>query len=232
MDIYDFQVTGLDGRSIDLSGFRGRTTLIVNVATKCGLTPQYEGLQTLCDRYGGRGFSIIGVPCNQFGEQEPGGADEIEACAASYAATFPLTEKLEVNGPRRHPLYEALTVKADSSGRAGDVEWNFEKFLISPGGEVVGRFRPVIDPVSDEILSTVESNLPSETGGLVWIPTPAAKVRSGDRVRLPSSVELTATRVEMPFLGLDDLVCLIEDTPARWLAHALGTDAEVQVLGS
>jgi glutathione peroxidase len=201
----------------------------VNVATKCGLTPQYEGLQGLYDRYGRRGFSVIGVPCNQFGEQEPGGADEIEACAVSYAVTFPLTQKLEVNGPRRHPLYGALTVNADSSGRAGDVEWNFEKFLVSPRGDVVGRFRPIVDPLADEILATIELHLPTGIEP-AWIATTAGDVRPGDRVRIPSSVELTATRVETPFLELHDLVCLIEDTPVRWLSYALRMDADVDVL--
>jgi glutathione peroxidase len=131
---YDHTLEALDGGTLDLSSFRGRPTLIVNVASKCGLTPQYEGLQSLYERYADRGLNIVGVPCNQFGEQEPGSPEEIATfCSANYGVTFPLTTKLDVNGPNRHPLYEELTATPDAEGKAGDVQWNFEKFL-SLGG--------------------------------------------------------------------------------------------------
>ena len=125
----------LDGASLAADELDGRAVLVVNVASRCGLTPQYTGLERLQGRYGERGFTVLGVPCNQFGEQEPGSAQEIQTfCSTSYGVSFPLTEKLEVNGPGRHPLYGALTATADAAGEAGDVQWNFEKFLVSPEG--------------------------------------------------------------------------------------------------
>jgi glutathione peroxidase len=161
MGIYDGEIDGIDGRRLDLSELRGRSTLVVNVASKCGLTPQYEALQRLQERFAGRGFTVLAVPCNQFGEQEPGSEEEIEDfCTSSYGVTFPITAKTDVNGRRRHPLYDRLTRHADARGRAGDVEWNFEKFLVSPEGEVVARYRPRIDPESDEIVSAIEATLP------------------------------------------------------------------------
>ena len=163
MGVYDLQLPALDGYPLDLAQFSGRATLVVNVASRCGLTPQYEGLQRLHERFEPRGFSVLGVPCNQFGEQEPGGPEEIAAfCTGTYAVSFPLTAKVDVNGPHRHPLYQALTPTPDADGRSGDVEWNFEKFLVSPEGRVVGRFRPVTEPESPEVLAAIEAALATE----------------------------------------------------------------------
>jgi glutathione peroxidase len=160
--VYDLQMQTLDGGVLDLSQFSGRAALVVNVASRCGLTPQYEALQRLHERFEPRGFSVIGVPCNQFGEQEPGSPQEIAAfCSGEYAVSFPLTAKLDVNGPNRHPLYQELTSTPDADGRSGDVQWNFEKFLVSPGGRVVGRFRPVTEPESPEVLTAIEAALPT-----------------------------------------------------------------------
>jgi glutathione peroxidase len=134
--------------------------LVVNVASKCGLTPQYEGLERLHERFVDQGFSVIGVPCNQFLEQEPGSAEEIQTfCSTTYGVTFPLMEKIEVNGPGRHPLYDELTAAPDADGESGDIQWNFEKFLIGSGGEVVARFRPTVEPEADEIISAIEAGL-------------------------------------------------------------------------
>lgn len=161
MSFYDVQIAGLDGKPLDLSGFAGREVLVVNVASKCGLTPQYSGLEELQKRYAGKGFSVLGVPCNQFGGQEPGSAEEIQTfCSTTYGVTFPMTEKVDVNGEGRHPLYDLLTSTSDGEGNAGDIQWNFEKFLISPTGEVVGRFRPLVEPASDDLVTAIEKNLP------------------------------------------------------------------------
>lgn len=161
MSIYDHPVRALDGSPADLRDHQGKALLIVNVASKCGLTPQYEGLERLQKTYGELGFSVLGFPCNQFLEQEPGSAEEIATfCSTTYGVTFPMFEKIEVNGEGRHPLYAQLTETVDSSGEAGDVKWNFEKFLISPSGEVVGRFRPQVEPESSEIVGAIEANLP------------------------------------------------------------------------
>jgi glutathione peroxidase len=158
--VYDLQVPALDGRVLDLATFSGRTVLVVNVASLCGLTPQYEALQRLHERFEPRGFSVLGVPCNQFGEQEPDGPEKIaEFCSETYAVTFPLTTKVDVNGPDRHPLYQALTSTPDAEGQSGDVQWNFEKFLVSREGRVVGRFRPMIEPESPEVLTAIEAAL-------------------------------------------------------------------------
>ena len=162
MGVYDLQVQTLDGGAFDLAQFSGRAALVVNVASRCGLTPQYEALQRIHERFEPRGFSVIGVPCNQFGEQEPGSPEEIAAfCSGEYAVTFPLTAKLDVNGPNRHPLYQELTSTPDADGRSGDVQWNFEKFLVSPRGRVVGRFRPATEPESPEVLIAIEAALPA-----------------------------------------------------------------------
>ncbi|HZU71825.1 MAG TPA: glutathione peroxidase [Acidimicrobiales bacterium] len=161
MSIYDTDIRSLDGGDLDLHQFKGRATLVVNVASKCGLTPQYEGLEKLHERYADRGFAVLGVPCNQFGAQEPGSPEEISTfCSTTYGVTFPMTEKVEVNGPDRHPLYQALTAHADAEGKAGDIAWNFEKFLVSPEGEVVARFRPLTTPEADELVAAIEAVLP------------------------------------------------------------------------
>jgi glutathione peroxidase len=162
MSIYDVNIAGLDGEPFDLHGIEGRAALIVNVASRCGLTPPYADLEVLQKQYEGRGFTVLGVPCNQFGQQEPGSPEEIATfCSMTYGVTFPMTEKVEVNGAGRHPLFEQLTAKPDAEGQAGDVQWNFEKFLISPEGEVVARFRPQVTPGSDEVVSAIESVLPA-----------------------------------------------------------------------
>jgi glutathione peroxidase len=152
----------LAGEPLDASELDGRAVLVVNVASRCGLTPQYTGLEHLQERYGERGLTVLGVPCNQFGEQEPGSAEEIETfCSTTYGVSFPMTEKLDVNGPGRHPLYSTLSETTDAAGEAGDVQWNFEKFLVSADGRPVARFRPTVEPESDELIAAIESELPS-----------------------------------------------------------------------
>ncbi|SFC58748.1 glutathione peroxidase [Streptomyces aidingensis] len=161
MSVYETEIGALLGGSAELGRYRDKALLIVNVASRCGLTPQYEGLERLHERYAGRGFSVLGVPCNQFMGQEPGAAEEIaQFCSATYGVTFPMTEKIEVNGDGRHPLYAALTGTADASGYSGDIRWNFEKFLVAPGGEVVARFSPQTGPEAPELLAAVEKALP------------------------------------------------------------------------
>ncbi|MDH6435130.1 glutathione peroxidase [Streptomyces sp. SAI-144] len=156
----DVEIGALTGGSADLGQYAGKTVLIVNVASKCGLTPQYNGLEKLQERYAERGFTVLGVPCNQFLGQEPGSAEEIaEFCSATYGVTFPLTEKVEVNGEGRHALYERLVGFADAEGHTGDIRWNFEKFLVGRDGSVVARFSPQTEPESDEIVTAVEGAL-------------------------------------------------------------------------
>lgn len=162
MTLHDIPVRALDGSAASLADHRDQAMLIVNVASKCGLTPQYEGLERLHERFGDRGFTVVGVPCNQFMGQEPGGADEIaQFCSVTYGVTFPMLEKAEVNGPERHPLYEQLVAHDDADGQAGDVQWNFEKFLVAPGGEVVARFRPRTEPEDLAVIAAIEHVLPS-----------------------------------------------------------------------
>jgi glutathione peroxidase len=161
MSLYDIPLHTLNGEPASLGDYGGQALLIVNVASKCGLTPQYTGLEHLQEEYAGRGFSVLGFPCNQFGAQEPGSPDEIATfCSTNYGVTFPLFEKIDVNGPRRHPLYEELTTTADVDGHSGDIRWNFEKFLVSPGGEVVARFAPTVTPEDPALVEAVEAALP------------------------------------------------------------------------
>ncbi|MEU3523763.1 glutathione peroxidase [Streptomyces sp. NPDC038707] len=156
----DVEIGALQGGSAELSRLAGKAVLVVNVASKCGLTPQYSALEELQKRYGARGFTVLGVPCNQFLGQEPGSAEEIaQFCSATYGVTFPLTEKVEVNGPGRHPLYERLVGFADAEGHSGDIRWNFEKFLIGRDGRVVARFSPQTVPDSAEVVAAIESQL-------------------------------------------------------------------------
>ncbi|WP_406345552.1 glutathione peroxidase [Streptomyces sp. NBC_00648] len=160
MSLYDIPLRTLSGEPTSLADYKGKAVLVVNVASQCGLTPQYAGLERLQAQYGERGFSVLGVPCNQFGGQEPGSAEEIGTfCSATYGVTFPLLEKTDVNGDGRHPLYERLTEVADTDGEAGDVQWNFEKFLISPAGEVVARIRPRTEPEAPEVVAAIEAQL-------------------------------------------------------------------------
>jgi glutathione peroxidase len=159
--VHDIPLSTLAGQPASLGDLSGRTLLVVNVASKCGLTPQYEGLERLHERYAGRGFSVVGFPCNQFGGQEPGTADEIsEFCSVNYGVSFPLFEKIEVNGAGRHPVYDELTAVPDAAGEAGDIQWNFEKFLVGPDGSVIGRFRPGTDPEDPALVAAIEENLP------------------------------------------------------------------------
>ncbi len=162
MTIYDIPVKTLAGEDSSLGslGLDGKTLLVVNVASKCGLTPQYTALERLQSEYAGRGFSVVGFPCNQFGGQEPGSAEEIaEFCSATYGVTFPMLEKIEVNGPGRHPIYVSLTETPDADGQAGDIQWNFEKFLVLPDGTVGARFRPRTTPDSPEVVAAIEDAL-------------------------------------------------------------------------
>ena len=161
MSIHDIPVTTIDGATSTLAEHKGKALLIVNVASQCGLTPQYAGLQGLHDQYGERGFEVLGFPCNQFGAQEPGTEGEIKTfCETNFGVNFPMYSKIDVNGDNRHPLYDALTETPDAEGKAGDVVWNFEKFLVSPEGEVVARFRPLVTPDDEQLTSAIEAQLP------------------------------------------------------------------------
>ena len=161
MAIYDTPMHSLQGEPLDLRRFEDKALLIVNVASRCGLTPQYSGLESLQEQYADRGFTVLGAPCNQFGGQEPGSAEEIEAfCSTTYGVSFPMTEKLEVNGSGRHRLYAALTEVADAEGNAGDIQWNFEKFLVAPGGQSIVRFRPTTEPSAPEVAAAIAAALP------------------------------------------------------------------------
>jgi glutathione peroxidase len=162
MSIYDHPVKSLGGDEADLHDHQDKVALVVNVASECGLTPQYEGLERLQERYEDQGFTVLGFPCNQFGEQEPGSSGEIATfCSTTYGVTFPMFEKVEVNGDHRDPLYAELTQVPDAEGSAGDIQWNFEKFLVAPGGDVVARFRPTTEPEAPEVTALIEANLPS-----------------------------------------------------------------------
>jgi glutathione peroxidase len=160
--IYDIPVKTLAGEDSSLGSLSGKTLLVVNVASRCGLTPQYTALEKLHEQFAPRGFAVVGFPCNQFGGQEPGTAEQIaEFCSASYGVTFPMFEKIDVNGPGRHPIYAELTATPDANGEAGDIQWNFEKFLVRPDGTVAARFRPRTTPDSGEVLIAIEENLPA-----------------------------------------------------------------------
>ncbi|MEU0628092.1 glutathione peroxidase [Streptomyces sp. NPDC005989] len=162
MTLHDIPLRTLTGEPTSLADYRGRAVLLVNVASKCGLTPQYEGLERLQSEYADRGFTVLGVPCNQFAGQEPGSPEEIQTfCSTTYGVSFPLLEKTEVNGEGRHPLYAELAQLADADGEAGDVQWNFEKFLISPAGVPVARLRPGTEPQAPELIAAIEAQLPA-----------------------------------------------------------------------
>jgi glutathione peroxidase len=161
MSLFDTPIARLDGAPGTLGDLGGRrATLLVNVASRCGLTPQYSGLELLHEKYADRGFGVVGVPCNQFGGQEPGSSEEIaEFCSATYGVTFPLTEKVDVNGPDRHEIYTALVDTPDASGRTGDIAWNFEKFLLAADGEVLARFDPRVEPEDPTLVASIEAQL-------------------------------------------------------------------------
>ena len=162
MTLFDIPVKTLSGEDSSLGALAGKTLLVVNVASKCGLTPQYAALEALHERLADRGFSVVGFPCNQFMGQEPGTAEEIEEfCSTTYGVTFPMYEKIEVNGEGRHPIYDELTSVPDADGAAGDVQWNFEKFLLGPDGTVLARFRPRTVPDDPEVLAAIEKHLPA-----------------------------------------------------------------------
>ena len=161
MSLAEIPLTTLDGNPTSLADYDGRALLVVNVASKCGLTPQYGALEQLARDYGDRGLTVIGVPCNQFMGQEPGTPEQIATfCSTTYGVTFPLLSKADVNGADRHPLYVELTKTADAAGEAGDVQWNFEKFLVASNGEVVNRFRPRTEPDAPEVIAAIEAVLP------------------------------------------------------------------------
>jgi glutathione peroxidase len=158
--IHDIAVRTIDGDETTLAEYKGRPMLVVNVASKCGFTPQYKELQDLHARFADRGLAVLGFPCNQFGGQEPGTEQEIkEFCSLNYDVGFPLFSKVDVNGDTRHELFDELTEGTDADGKAGDVMWNFEKFLVSPEGEVVGRFRTQVSPNSDDVVTAIEAQL-------------------------------------------------------------------------
>jgi len=158
--LYDFEQPTIDGAPCELSQYRGRVVLAVNVASRCGLTPQYAGLEELHEAYGERGLSVLGFPCNQFAGQEPGTEAEIkEFCSTKYDVKFPLFSKLEVNGPNRHPLYAWLTAEPTAPEGPGDVTWNFGKFLIGRDGRVLARFKPTTAPTDPKIVQALEAAL-------------------------------------------------------------------------
>ena len=160
MSISSISINTLSGESTSLGALGAKVLLVVNVASKCGLTPQYTGLEALHEKYADQGFSVVGVPCNQFMGQEPGSPDEIATfCSTTYGVTFPLLEKIEVNGENRHPIYQTLTAVADAEGVSGDIRWNFEKFLVSGTGEVLGRFGPTVAPDDATLVTAIESHL-------------------------------------------------------------------------
>ncbi len=160
--IFDVSLTGLDGKPTKIADHKGKALLIVNVASKCGLTPQYETLERLQRKYGKRGFTVLGFPCNQFGGQEPGSSEEIaEFCSSTYGVSFPMFEKIEVNGADRHPVYKALTELKDANGNAGDIKWNFEKFVIAADGKTAHRFRPKTVPDAPTVIAAIEAGLPA-----------------------------------------------------------------------
>ncbi|MFF2496073.1 glutathione peroxidase [Agromyces sp. NPDC058064] len=159
MELRDIPLTTIDGETVTLADYADEVVMVVNVASKCGLTPQYTKLEELQREYGDQGFTVLGFPCNQFAGQEPGGAADIkEFCSMTYGVSFPLMEKVKVNGRNRHPLYEVLTQVEDARGKAGRVKWNFEKFVIQPGGEV-SRFRPTTEPDDPEIIAAIERGI-------------------------------------------------------------------------
>ena len=160
MSVFSVKIKGLTAGDDALGSVANKVVLVVNVASKCGLTPQYTGLEALQKEFSGKGFSVLGVPCNQFGAQEPGSASEIATfCSANYGVSFPMTEKVDVNGPGRHPLYEMLTPVKDAEGHSGDIRWNFEKFLVGKNGEVIARFSPMISPDDETLRSAIRAAL-------------------------------------------------------------------------
>ena len=160
MSVFTTPISGLTGGDSVLAALVGKVVLVVNVASKCGLTPQYTQLEKIHEDLAAKGFSVVGVPCNQFGGQEPGSASDIATfCSTNYGVTFPMTEKVDVNGPGRHPLYDQLVKTADAEGHSGDIRWNFEKFLVARDGRVVARFSPMTAPDAPEIVTAINREL-------------------------------------------------------------------------
>jgi len=160
MSVYENTIAQLTGTGNALDAVKGKVTLIVNVASKCGLTPQYEAMQKIHTDLADRGFSVLGVPCNQFKDQEPGTADEIASfCSTNYGVSFPISEKVDVNGDARHSLYAELSKVTDAKGYSGDIRWNFEKFVIGRDGNIVARFHPKVAPDAPEVLAAIEAAL-------------------------------------------------------------------------
>ncbi len=158
--VYDIEMARLSGKPERLSTYEGKVVMAVNVASKCGFTPQYAGLETLYERYSDRGFTVLGFPCNQFGRQEPGEAEQIEQfCRVNYGVTFPMFAKIDVKGPDQAPLYALLSRNADDAGKGGSVGWNFEKFLLDRGGNVTRRFRSRIKPEDPRVIEAIEALL-------------------------------------------------------------------------
>ena len=161
MTIWDAPIHTLQGADSTLGAYRGKALLLVNVASKCGLTPQYTALEALHERLAPKGFSVVGFPCNQFGAQEPGSAEQIQTfCSTTYGVTFPMTEKIDVNGAGRHPIYRELTQIADAGGHQGDIRWNFEKFVVSADGSKITRFDPRTAPDDPALVAAIEAGLP------------------------------------------------------------------------
>ena len=159
MSIYATPIARLDGTPSSLAEFEGKVTLLVNVASKCGLTPQYTGLEELQRTYGSRGFNVVGFPCNQFLGQEPGTAEEIqEFCSTTYCVSFPLYEKIDVNGEDQHPIYAELCATTDAEGHTGEIRWNFEKFLVGRDGTIT-RFGPMVTPEDPTLVGAIETAL-------------------------------------------------------------------------
>jgi glutathione peroxidase len=159
MTITDEPINTLQGQPTTLADLNKKSLLLVNVASKCGLTPQYTGLEALQEKYADQGFAVVGFPCNQFGAQEPGTAEEIETfCSTTYGVSFPMMEKIDVNGAKAHPIYASLTQVADGEGHSGDIRWNFEKFLVGADGSVQ-RFSPLVTPEDPGLVGAIESSL-------------------------------------------------------------------------
>jgi glutathione peroxidase len=158
--IHDFEMRTIDGELQKLDAYRGRVLLVVNVASKCGLTPHYAGLQKLQDDYQGRGFAVLGFPCNQFGGQEPGSDAEVKSfCETRYGVSFPMFSKIDVNGAKRAPLYAWLTGEPSAPDGPGDVVWNFAKFVVGKDGRVKARFSPRVEPTSAELRAAIDAAL-------------------------------------------------------------------------
>jgi uncharacterized delta-60 repeat protein len=230
--LYDSPVKTLEGKKSSLRGFRGKALLIVNVASECGLTTQYRALQRLQEKYGKRGFTVVGFPCNQFARQEPGSAQEIRVfCTTRYRVTFPLFEKIAVNGRRRHPIYKVLTRIPDADGEAGDVEWNFEKFVVSADGETITRFRPTTKPDARAVVKAIEAGLPKRNAAR---SRRVARLMSAVCWAALASANLSAAHGLDPSFGTGGVVLtnIVRGDSSGATALDIQTDGKVVVAGS